>query len=194
MWAQSRIPMDVMRSGSAVRLRHALQQCESCPDAAGRADRAGQIGVGVALIGGLPWPRSAPGPLADKAVLLADPGLVLIGAFSCQTVLPRWSLLFLSILPQRAGSGVPASQQCCVTLYAVGSQAARTIMPLARGSAPTRHDPPETRQHEATKEEDGRAPRIAAGGMSPAAISADHAVAALSARSAMPSGTTPVST
>jgi hypothetical protein len=45
-------------------------------DAPRWADRAEQIGVGVALIGGLPWPRSAPGPLANKAVLLADPGLV----------------------------------------------------------------------------------------------------------------------
>jgi hypothetical protein len=46
-------------------------------NAAGGADRAEQIGVGVALVGGLPWWRSAPGPLADKPVLLADAGLVL---------------------------------------------------------------------------------------------------------------------
>ena len=46
-------------------------------DAARRADRAEQIGVVVALIGGLSWSRSAPGPLADEAVLLADPGFVL---------------------------------------------------------------------------------------------------------------------
>jgi len=40
----------------------------------------------------------------------------------------------------------------------------RTIMPLARGVAPVKHDPPETRRRDATKEEDGRAPRIAVGG------------------------------
>jgi hypothetical protein len=50
---------------------------EGRPDAAGRADRAEQIGVVVALIGRLPWPRSAPGPLPNLAVLLADAGLVL---------------------------------------------------------------------------------------------------------------------
>jgi hypothetical protein len=52
-------------------------QHEGRPDAAGRADRAEQIGVVIALVGGLPWPRPASGPLPDKAVLLADTGLVL---------------------------------------------------------------------------------------------------------------------
>jgi hypothetical protein len=52
-------------------------QHEGRPDAAGRADRAEQIGVVIALVGELPWPRPALGPLPDKAVLLADPGLVL---------------------------------------------------------------------------------------------------------------------
>ena len=42
-----------------------------------RADGAEQIGALVALIGRLPGPRAAPGPLPDEAVLLADPGLVL---------------------------------------------------------------------------------------------------------------------
>jgi hypothetical protein len=46
-------------------------------DAAGRADRAEQISVVIALVGGLPWPRSAPGPLPNLAVLLADAGLIL---------------------------------------------------------------------------------------------------------------------
>jgi hypothetical protein len=41
------------------------------------ADRAEQIGVVIALVGGLPWPRSSPGPLPNLAVLLADPGFVL---------------------------------------------------------------------------------------------------------------------
>ena len=45
--------------------------------AARRADRAEEIGVLVALIGGLARPRSAPRPLPDEAVLLADAGLVL---------------------------------------------------------------------------------------------------------------------
>jgi len=52
-------------------------QRERGPDAAGGADRAEQIGVVIALVGGLPGPRSAPGPLPNLAVLLADPGLVL---------------------------------------------------------------------------------------------------------------------
>jgi hypothetical protein len=51
------------------------RQCGA--DAASGTDRAEQIGVIVALVGGLPWSGSAPGPLADKAVLLADPSLVL---------------------------------------------------------------------------------------------------------------------
>ena len=46
-------------------------------DAPSRADRSEQIGALVALIGGLARPGSAPGPLPDQAVLLADPGLIL---------------------------------------------------------------------------------------------------------------------
>ncbi|GCD59911.1 hypothetical protein NBRC3280_2506 [Acetobacter pasteurianus NBRC 3280] len=42
-----------------------------------RADRPEQPGILVALISRLAWPRAAPGPLPDDAVLLADPGLVL---------------------------------------------------------------------------------------------------------------------
>jgi hypothetical protein len=52
----------------------------------------------------------------------------------------------------------------CVTLHAVGAAQPRTIMPHARGVAPARRDPPETRQLLATKEDDGRAPRTAVGG------------------------------
>ena len=52
-------------------------QSERGADAAGGADRAEQIGVVVALVGGLARSRSTPGPLADKPVLLADAGLVL---------------------------------------------------------------------------------------------------------------------
>ena len=46
-------------------------------DTACRADRPEQIGALVALIGGLARPGSAPGPLPDQAVLLADAGFVL---------------------------------------------------------------------------------------------------------------------
>ena len=52
-------------------------QREGGADAPRWADRAEQIGVVIALIGGLPWPRSTPGPLPNLPVLLADPGLVL---------------------------------------------------------------------------------------------------------------------
>ena len=46
-------------------------------DPAGGADRAEQIGVVIALVGGLPWPRSTPSPLPNLPILLADPGLIL---------------------------------------------------------------------------------------------------------------------
>ena len=52
-------------------------QGESRSDAASRTDRAEQIGVVVSLVSRLCGPRSAPGPLANEAVLLADPGLIL---------------------------------------------------------------------------------------------------------------------
>lgn len=43
----------------------------------GRTDGAEQIGVLVTLVGGLARPRAFAGPLSDKAVLLAEPGLIL---------------------------------------------------------------------------------------------------------------------
>ena len=46
-------------------------------DPAGGVDRAEQIGVVIVLVGGLPWPRSTPGPLPNLPILLADPGLIL---------------------------------------------------------------------------------------------------------------------
>ena len=52
-------------------------QRQSRSDAASGTDRAEQIGAVVALIGGLSGSRSTPGPLADEAVLLADPGFIL---------------------------------------------------------------------------------------------------------------------
>lgn len=54
-----------------------VRQGEGCPFAARGTDRAEQVGVFVALIGGLTRPCSALGPLADEAVLLADPGFIL---------------------------------------------------------------------------------------------------------------------
>jgi hypothetical protein len=54
-----------------------IGQREGSSDPAGWADRAEQIGVVIALIGRLARPRSAPGPLSDLAVFLADAGLVL---------------------------------------------------------------------------------------------------------------------
>ena len=46
-------------------------------DTASRADRPEQIDALVALIGGLARPGSAPGPLPDQAVILADTGFLL---------------------------------------------------------------------------------------------------------------------
>ena len=71
---------DVARDFVEVELHHVsvgVGQREGRPYAAGQADRAEQTGVVIALVGGLPWPRPAPGPLADEAVLLTDAGLVL---------------------------------------------------------------------------------------------------------------------
>ena len=70
---------DVARDFVEVELHHGsvgVGQHEGRSDAPRWADRAEQIGVVVALVGGLPWPRSAPGPLPNLAVLLADAGLV----------------------------------------------------------------------------------------------------------------------
>jgi hypothetical protein len=70
----------VARNFVEVKLHHVgvgIGQRQCGPDASRRTDRAEQIGVVVALVGGLPWPRSSPGPLADEPVLLADPRLVL---------------------------------------------------------------------------------------------------------------------
>ena len=71
---------DVARDFVEVELHHVgvgIGKRQGRSDAPRWADRAEQIGVVVALIGGLSWSRSAPGPLADEAVLLSNPGLVL---------------------------------------------------------------------------------------------------------------------
>ena len=70
---------DIARDFVEVKLHHVgvgTRKRQSRSDPASGTDRAEQIGVVVALVGGLPWPRSTPGPLADKAVLLANPGLI----------------------------------------------------------------------------------------------------------------------
>jgi hypothetical protein len=51
-------------------------QRERGPDASGGTNGAEEVGAFVALVG-LTRPRSAPGPLPNLAVLLADAGLVL---------------------------------------------------------------------------------------------------------------------
>jgi hypothetical protein len=71
---------DVAGDFVEVKLHHVgvgIGQRAGRSDPAGWADRAEQIGVVIALIGRLARPRSAPGPLSDEAVLLADPGFVL---------------------------------------------------------------------------------------------------------------------
>jgi len=71
---------DVARDFVEVKLHHvriSIGQRQRRSHASRRADRAEQIGVVIALVGGLYGPRSTPGPLADDAVLLADPGFVL---------------------------------------------------------------------------------------------------------------------
>ena len=71
---------DVARDFIEVELHHVgvgVGQRERGADAPRRADGAEQIGVVVALVGGLPRPRSAAGPLPNLAVLLADAGLIL---------------------------------------------------------------------------------------------------------------------
>ena len=70
---------DVARDFVEVELHHVgvgIGQGKGRADAAGGADRAEQIGVVIALVGGLPGSRSASGPLPNLAVLLADPGFV----------------------------------------------------------------------------------------------------------------------
>ena len=63
-----------------VKLHHVgvgIGQGKGRADPAGWADRAEQIGVVIALVGGLARPRSTPGPLPNLAIFLADAGLVL---------------------------------------------------------------------------------------------------------------------
>ena len=64
-------------------------------------------------------------------------------------------------------------------------------MPHARGVAPARRDPPETRRRCATKEEDGRVPRIAAGECCRWQFLSVYAATVISARISAPAGITP---
>lgn len=71
---------DVARDLVKMKLHHVgvgIRQSERGSDAPRRTNGAEQIGVFVALVGGLSGPRSASRPLSDEAVLLADPGFVL---------------------------------------------------------------------------------------------------------------------
>ena len=71
---------NIARDFVEVKLHHVgvgVGQRQRRSDAPGWTDRAEQIGVVVTLVGRLPWPRSASGPLPDKAVLLADPSFIL---------------------------------------------------------------------------------------------------------------------
>ena len=64
----------------------------------------------------------------------------------------------------RLGSGAVFIAAAAASPYMrSGPMKAHSIMPHTRGVAPVRRDPPETRWHEATNDEDGRAPRVAAG-------------------------------
>jgi len=71
---------DIARDFVEVKLHHVgvgIGKRQGRSNTASRTDRAEQIGVVAALVGGLSGPRSTPGPLADEAVLLADSGFVL---------------------------------------------------------------------------------------------------------------------
>ena len=71
---------DIARDFVEVELHHVgvgMRKRERGADAPRRANGAEQIGVVIALVAGLARSRSAPGPLPNLAVLLADPGLVL---------------------------------------------------------------------------------------------------------------------
>src|SRR4051812_33447233 len=95
---------------------------------------------------------------------------------------------------KRLGPGLSCIAAAAASPYMrSGPTRSRTIMPLARGAAPARRDPPETRRHLATKEEDGRAPHITVGAViPPAATLGCYAIIAASALISTPSGSTPV--
>src|SRR5262249_61467538 len=90
------------------------------------------------------------------------------------------------------GPGLPVSQLRLRHLtYGRAGQTARTRMPHARGVAPARRDPPETRRCCASKDENGRVPRTAVGDV---AVGNLYAATTVSVRISTPAGTTPAST
>lgn len=54
-----------------------MRQCERRADTSRRADRTEEIGVLIALVSGLARPRTPLRPLADEAILLTNPRLIL---------------------------------------------------------------------------------------------------------------------
>src|ERR1700759_1774446 len=93
------------------------------------------------------------------------------------------------------GSGAIESRSYgCVTLHAVGPGArSRTIMPHARGVAPARRDPPETRRRCPPKEEAGPVPGLAAAKSCRWQFLSVYAATVIPARISAPAGITPVS-
>ena len=54
-----------------------LRQGEAGTGPTRRADGPEQIGIGIALVGGLPWPCATFCPLPDNSILLAEPRFIL---------------------------------------------------------------------------------------------------------------------
>lgn len=75
-----RAPGDMARDFIEMKLHHVgvgVRKRQRRALAFRRADRAEEIGVFIALIGGLAWARSTTRPLPHDAVLLADAGFIL---------------------------------------------------------------------------------------------------------------------
>jgi hypothetical protein len=86
---------DVARDLVEMELHHVgvgIRKREGRSDTASGADGAEQMGVVIALVGGLAWPCSAPGPLPNLAVLLADAGLVLKPDFDRRRLRQRFEM------------------------------------------------------------------------------------------------------
>jgi hypothetical protein len=76
-WAPSATLREISSRWSLHHVGVDIRRCQCGSDAPRGADRAEQIGVVIALVGELARPGSAPGPLPNLAILLADAGLVL---------------------------------------------------------------------------------------------------------------------
>ena len=77
--------------GLGVGMRHGQRRA----GASRRADGAEQVGVLVALVGGLGRPRPAPCPLPDETVLLAKPHLIL-DQISTALLFAMWAMYAFS--------------------------------------------------------------------------------------------------